>query len=105
MPDIDGYEVTAQVRQNQKLSFMPIVLMTDCDTPSLVYKLDCGADDFICKPIKRKYLLAKIRALLRLKSAIDERDRPSRARLRDDRIYEGADTITNDITIRFPHPL
>ena len=75
MPDLDGYEVTAQVRQNQKLSFMPIVLMTDCDTPSLVYRLDCGADDFICKPIKQKYLLAKIRALLRLKSAIDERDR------------------------------
>ena len=75
MPDLDGYEVTAQVRQNQKLSFMPIVLMTDCDTPNLVYQLDCGADDFICKPIKRKYLLAKIRALLRLKSAIDERDR------------------------------
>jgi DNA-binding response OmpR family regulator len=104
MPYLDGYEVTAQVRQNQKLSFMPIVLMTDCDSPSLVYRLDCGADDFICKPIKRKYLLAKIRALLRLKSAIDERDRPSRARLRD-RIYEGADTITNDITIRFHQPL
>ncbi len=75
MPDLDGYEVTAQVRQNQKLSFMPIVLMTDCDTPNLVYRLDCGADDFICKPIKQKYLLAKIRAFLRLKSAIDERDR------------------------------
>ncbi len=43
MPDIDGYEVTAQVRQNQKLSFMPIVLMTDCDTPSLVYRVDYTA--------------------------------------------------------------
>jgi two-component system, sensor histidine kinase and response regulator len=75
VPDLDGYEVTAQVRQNQKLSFMPIVLITDCDTPNLVYRLDCGADDFICKPIKRKYLLAKVRALLRLKYAIDERDR------------------------------
>lgn len=95
MPYLDGYEVTAQVRPNQKLSFMPIVLMTDCDSPSLVYRLDCGADNFICKPIKRKYLLAKIRALLRLKSAIDERDR----------IYEGADKITNDITIRFHQPL
>lgn len=95
MPYLDGYEVTAQVRQNQKLSFMPIVLMTDCDTLSLVYRLDSGADNFICKPIKRKYLLAKIRALLRLKSAIDERDR----------IYEGADKITNDITIRFHQPL
>jgi two-component system, sensor histidine kinase and response regulator len=70
MPDLDGYEVTVQVRQNQKLSFVPIVLITDCDTPNLVYRLDCGADDFICKPIKRKYLLAKVRALLRLKYAI-----------------------------------
>jgi two-component system, sensor histidine kinase and response regulator len=75
MPDLDGYEVTAQVRQNQKLSFVPIVLITDCDTPNLVFRLDCGADDFIYKPIKQKYLLAKIRALLRLKYAIDERDR------------------------------
>jgi hypothetical protein len=35
---------------------------------------------------------------------IDKRNCSSRARLRD-RIYEGADTITNDITIRFHQPL
>ncbi|MEZ2237058.1 MAG: hypothetical protein ACBR12_06725 [Microcoleus sp.] len=40
-----------------------------------------------------------------MKSAIEERDRASRARFLRDRIYEGADTITNDITIRFHQPL
>jgi two-component system, sensor histidine kinase and response regulator len=80
MPEMDGYEVTRRVRENQKLPFMPILLITAFDQPSVVKGLDIGADDFIRKPVEVDELLARVRSLLRLKRAIDEREQIARQR-------------------------
>lgn len=74
MPGMDGYEVTQRIRQNQKLPFIPILLITAHDQPSVVQGLDMGADDFIRKPVEMDELLARVRSLLRLKHSVDERD-------------------------------
>jgi signal transduction histidine kinase len=42
--------------------------------------LDTGADDFIRKPVEVDELLARVRSLLRLKHAIDEREQIARQR-------------------------
>ena len=80
MPGMDGFEVTQCIRQNTKLSFIPILLITAYDQPSVVKGLDMGADDFIRKPVEVEELLARVRALLRLKHSIDERDQIARQR-------------------------
>lgn len=80
MPQMDGYEVTRRIRQNLDLPIFPILLITAHDTPSAVQGLDVGADDFIRKPVEVAELLARVRSLLRLKHAIDERDRIARQR-------------------------
>lgn len=80
MPGMDGYEVTRRVRQNQKLPFIPILLITAYDQSSLVQGLDMGADDFIRKPVELDELLARVRSLLRLKHSVDERDQIARQR-------------------------
>lgn len=81
MPGIDGYEVTRRIRRNQpRLGFIPILLITAYQQSSVVEGLDAGADDFIRKPIELEELLARVRALLRLKASIDEQDRMSRQR-------------------------
>ncbi|HEY9821979.1 MAG TPA: hybrid sensor histidine kinase/response regulator [Candidatus Sericytochromatia bacterium] len=80
MPDMDGFEVTRRIRTNQKLPFMPILLITAFDQPSVVKGLDTGADDFIRKPVEVDELLARVRSLLRLKHAIDEREQIARQR-------------------------
>jgi signal transduction histidine kinase len=80
MPDINGYEVTQQIRNNPNLPFIPILLITAYDHSSVVQGLDLGADDFVRKPVEVDELLARVRALLRLKQSIDERDRISRQR-------------------------
>lgn len=74
MPGMDGYEVTQRIRQNEKLPFIPILLITAHDQPSVVQGLDTGADDFIRKPVEMDELLARVRSLLRLKHSVDERD-------------------------------
>lgn len=80
MPGIDGYEVTRQVRQNPNIPFIPILLITAYDQPSVVKGLDLGADDFIRKPVEVDELLARVRSLLRLKHSLDERDAIARQR-------------------------
>lgn len=80
MPEMDGFEVTRRIRGNSKLPFMPILLITAHDHPSVVKGLDSGADDFIRKPVEVDELLARVRSLLRLKHSVDERDQIARQR-------------------------
>jgi signal transduction histidine kinase len=80
MPDLDGLEVTRRIRGNPQLPFMPILLITAFDQPSVVKGLDTGADDFIRKPVEVDELLARVRSLLRLKHAVEEREQIARQR-------------------------
>ncbi|NJR14772.1 MAG: response regulator [Calothrix sp. CSU_2_0] len=82
MPELDGYEFTRRVRQNNNLPYIPILLITAHGQSSLVEGLDAGADDFIRKPFDPEELHARVRSLLRLKHSIDERDQM--ANLRED---------------------
>ena len=65
MPGMDGYEVTRRIRQNTHLPFLPILLITAHDQPSVVRGLDIGADEFIRKPVEFDELVARVRSLLR----------------------------------------
>ncbi|NDJ16978.1 response regulator [Myxacorys almedinensis] len=67
MPDMNGYEVTQSIRQNQRLPFMPILLVTAHDDTDAIQGLALGANDFIRKPIEFDQLLAKIEAFLRFR--------------------------------------
>ena len=80
MPGIDGYEVTRRIRQDKKLPYIPILLVTAHDQPSLADGLDSGADDFIRKPFDIDELMARVRSLLRLKRSIDEQSEMIRQR-------------------------
>ncbi|MEA5598670.1 hybrid sensor histidine kinase/response regulator [Rivularia sp. UHCC 0363] len=91
MPEMDGYEFTRRIRQNQQLPFIPILLITAYDSISVVEGLDAGADDFIHKPVDADELQARVRSLLRLKHSIDERDHMA--------------SLRQDFVSRFTHDL
>lgn len=71
LPHLDGFEITRQIRSDQRWATLPVLLLTGrSGTDELVTGLDAGADDFITKPFVREELLARIRSALRLRSAL-----------------------------------
>ncbi|MBW4545294.1 MAG: response regulator [Symplocastrum torsivum CPER-KK1] len=71
MPGMDGYEVTRRIRQNKKLPFIPIILITAYENANVPEGLNLGANDFIRKPIDYDELMARINAFLRLKQGVN----------------------------------
>ncbi len=64
LPKISGIEVLTRARTRQQAT--PILILTARDaTTDKVLGLDCGADDYLVKPIDLDELSARIRALIR----------------------------------------
>ena len=64
MPGLDGFDATRQIRLLD--SRVPVVLISArADEPSLELGLNCGADDYLIKPISVVVLRAKLTALHR----------------------------------------
>jgi putative two-component system response regulator len=74
MPDIDGFEVTRRIRQNDKYRLLPIILVTALgETKDRVKGIEAGCDDFISKPVDKTELLARVKSLLKVKDYNDLR--------------------------------
>ncbi len=72
MGGMDGYEVCKRLREDERLGYVPIIMVTVLDSLSEKVKgLEYGADDYIAKPFKSQELLARIEALLRVKRLYD----------------------------------
>jgi two-component system cell cycle response regulator DivK len=66
LPEIDGYEVTTQLRQMEALDSVPIVALTaNVLRGDRERSLDAGCDGYIQKPIDVDLLPAQIGAFLR----------------------------------------
>ena len=72
MPDMNGYEVLKQLKQNADISDIPVIFVTASDMEEDEQKgLEMGAVDFILKPIRPAILLARIKTQLLAKKAKD----------------------------------
>ncbi len=71
MPEMDGYEVTQHIRQDDEIPAIPILLITAYDEATALQALELGANDFIRKPIDFEELLTRIRRFLRLEQSIE----------------------------------
>lgn len=71
MPGMDGIEVCRRLKADQRTGEVAVVLITaHQSTPEIRAEgLEAGAQDFISQPIRNVELLARIRALLRIKMA------------------------------------
>jgi sigma-B regulation protein RsbU (phosphoserine phosphatase) len=74
MPEIDGIEACARIRNESLYSDVPIIMVTSlADMDSLANAFVAGATDYITKPLNRVELLARVRSALRLKCELDRR--------------------------------
>jgi adenylate cyclase len=67
MPDLDGFEVCQQLRQDFRLKTVPILFLTALDDDESRLKgIKMMGDDYLTKPINSDLLLAKIKNILSL---------------------------------------
>ncbi len=72
MPDMDGYDVCARLKQDVTTSGIPVIFITALgDTEAETRGLDLGAVDYVTKPISPAIVRARIRNHIELKRARD----------------------------------
>lgn len=69
LPGVNGFDVCRQIRSNKLFSNLKILAITGYDSPENRSKiLECGANDFLAKPLEVPSLEDKINKLLNLKA-------------------------------------
>ncbi|CBN54884.1 MULTISPECIES: response regulator transcription factor [Kamptonema] len=72
LPEVSGMEVCWRIRA---FSNVPIVMLTAKDQDiDKVWGLEAGADDYVTKPFNTRELVARIKAVLRRRSAEQSSD-------------------------------
>jgi PleD family two-component response regulator len=74
MPEMDGVETCARIRNDPRYADLPIIMVTSLDDMgTLNNAFVAGATDYVTKPVNRMELIARVRAALRLKAELDRR--------------------------------
>ena len=72
MPGIDGFEVAARLKSDERTRNVPVIMVTALDDRhSRLKALAAGVEDFVSKPVDRPELVTRVRNLLRLKEFSD----------------------------------
>jgi two-component system phosphate regulon response regulator PhoB len=89
LPGMDGLDVCRALKKNDKTQHIPIIILTAKGEESdVVTGLELGADDYIVKPFSPKILVARIKSVLRRKSA-ERLDDSQPLTIRDLEIHPG----------------
>ena len=70
MPGIDGYECCRRLKADRATSLLPVIIVTSLESrEDRIRGIECGADEFLSKPVNKEELLARVRSLLKLQDA------------------------------------
>ncbi|QHT70733.1 AAA family ATPase [Rhodocytophaga rosea] len=74
MPHMDGYALCQQLKNDERTSHIPIILLTaKADVYSKITGLETGADDYLAKPFHEQELFARIKNLIRQREKLQEK--------------------------------
>jgi two-component system phosphate regulon response regulator PhoB len=73
LPGVDGLEVCRRLKGEASTRNIPVVMLTaKSEEVDLVTGLEVGADDYVTKPFSPRVLLARIRAVLRRQTPLED---------------------------------
>lgn len=68
LPKMDGFQTCKQIKQERKLSALPIIMLTaKSEEVDRVVGFELGADDYVVKPFSPRELVLRVKAILRRK--------------------------------------
>jgi len=74
LPDLDGFDVCRMMKNDEKHSAIPVIMLTAKGQESDKVKgLELGADDYLTKPFSPRELTARVKAVLRRTATPDTR--------------------------------
>lgn len=74
MPEMDGYTLVQQIRENPEISDIPIMLLSaKGQTQDRVKGLNIGADVYMPKPFEPEELVAQVSTILKQRERVDEK--------------------------------
>lgn len=74
MPEKDGFEVVATLKEDSRTSHIPIILLTaKADLDSRLEGLERGADAYLSKPFEKKELEVRLRKLIEIRQQLSAR--------------------------------
>ena len=73
LPGKSGVQFAKELRSNERTRSLPILMLTaKSDESDKVLGLDSGADDYVTKPFSPKELVARVKAILRRQSPLED---------------------------------
>ena len=71
LPDMNGFDVCKEIKADPLLANTYVILISgiEISSKSKVYGLDLGADEYLIRPISGRELLARVKAMIRIKDA------------------------------------
>jgi len=92
MPELDGRSLCLQLKNDQRTSHIPIILLTAlADIENKIEGLDMGADSYITKPFHPRHLTVRVAKLLQIRKVLQEKYNQEIKQGNKDFIYEPLD--------------
>ncbi|MCF8031805.1 MAG: sigma-54 dependent transcriptional regulator [Desulfarculaceae bacterium] len=73
LPGLSGWEVLEYIKQDGKLRYVPVVVLSALGDKSTILKaLEMGAEDFLTKPVDVERMISRVRVMLRIRSLYED---------------------------------
>lgn len=100
MPEMDGYTLVKLIRENQRLSWIPVLFLSaKGQSQDKVKGLNTGADVYIVKPFEPEELIAQVESSLRQAARLIQHRKPAIKTTQKLRVRENVELTPTEVRV------